>query len=187
MEFLGIHGAWSSSVSFNYLRSVIKPKNWHFINYDHASETFEDILNKSYNIIQKPYVAVGHSLGGLIALMQHNDPNCKGIVTLASPLNGIDLSLMQSALSRSTLLTKISRYSPFIEKLHSMVYSKPIVHLLANKGFNPFIYEPNDGVLTLTMQRGWVCGEVIEVSTNHYEILQNDQTVKIIKDFIGKL
>lgn len=188
MKILAIHGAWSSSISFNFLKSKIKPKVWETIDYDHRKHSYEDILNMSTGVINEPYVAIGHSLGGLIALHQSQNPFCKGIITLASPLAGLDLNLIQLYLSRSSLIGKIASSSREIRDIHHLNYDHvPVLHLIANKGYNPFIYEDNDGVLPIKVQTGWTCGEVVEVLANHYEILQSDKTLFEVMSFLARL
>lgn len=188
MKILAIHGAWSSSISFNYLKSKTVPKLWELVDYDHRIHSYEDIVHMSSGIMTEPYVAVGHSLGGLIALNQSQDPLCKGIVTLASPLAGLDLNLIQLYLSRSSLIGKIANGSREIDHLHRLSYEHvPVLHLIANKGYNPFIYENNDGVLPIKVQTGWSCGKMIEVSANHYEILQSDKTLFELMSFLSHL
>lgn len=188
MKILAIHGAWSSSTSFNYLKSKLKPKTWETIDYDHRKHSYEDILDMSTGLVKEPFVAIGHSLGGLIALHQSQDVLCKGIITLASPLAGLDLNLIQLYLSRSSLISKIASGSREIRDIHQLVYDHvPVLHLIANKGYNPFIYQDNDGVLPIKVQTGWSCGEVVEVPANHYEILQSDKTLYEVMSFLARL
>ena len=188
MKILAIHGAWSSSISFNYIKSKTKAKDWYCVDYDHRVNAYEDILAMSIGVMREPYVAIGHSLGGMIALHMSQDTLCKGIITLASPLAGLDLNLIQLYMSRASLISKISNSSRHVREIHDLNYDHlPVLHLIANKGFNPFIYESNDGVLPLKVQTGWTCGEVAEISANHYEILQSDATVSAVKNFISDL
>lgn len=187
MKILAIHGAWSSSISFNYLKFKTKSKIWTCVDYDHRVDDWHNILNKSVGIIREPYIAIGHSLGGMVALHMSQDANCKGIVTIASPLTGLDLNLLQLYLSRSTLISAIAKNSKHIDEIHNLSYSHlPVLHLVANKGYNPFIYEANDGVLPFKVQTGWSCGEIYEIAANHYEILQSDATVTAINQFLKK-
>lgn len=185
MKILAIHGAWSSSTSFNYLKSKTKARNWVCVDYDHRVNAWNDIVNMSIGIMREPYIAIGHSLGGLVALHQTHDVLCKGIITIASPLAGLDLNLLQQYIVHNSLMNKIAAGKPAINEIHNFNYNIPVLHLIGTKGYNPFIYEPSDGVLPIRTQIGWTCGEVAEISANHYEILQSDATVNAVKDFIN--
>lgn len=184
VNIVSIHGAWSSSTSFNYLQSKIKA-NWQHFDYDHSRDSMQDIHDRLSNDIVLPSVIIGHSLGGIAAMNLHDHPMVNSIITLASPLSGLELNLIQIYFSRSNLITQISKDSKSIRNIKSKKYSKPIIHLIANKGFNPFIYEDNDGVLPLKIQTGWTVGTVYDVDANHYEILQNNKTVELIREFIN--
>lgn len=183
VNIVSIHGAWSSPVSFNHIQSKIKA-NWQNISYDHSSETVQDILDRSEREIDQPSIIIGHSLGGIVAMNLHDHPMVKKIITLASPLSGLELNLVQLYFSRSELIKQITNDSIHIRNMKMRTYTKPIMHLIANRGFNPFIYEKNDGVLPLKIQTNWTAGKVMEVDANHYEILQSNDTVALIKEFI---
>jgi hypothetical protein len=178
-----IHGAWSSSVSFNYLQSKIKA-NWKFLSYDHSSETMEDIVTRANKEIPKNSIVIGHSLGGIISMLLHENEHSEKIITLASPLSGLELNMVQLYFTRSRLIKQITKESDSIRKMKATEYKKAVLHLVANRGFNPFIYEPNDGVLPQRIQTGWSAGKLVEVDANHYEILQSNETVENIKKFI---
>ena len=186
MKMVAIHGAWSSSTSFNYLRSQVKG-SWLTIDYDHQHDGIWDIIRRANAAIAQPCVVIGHSLGGIAALHLHDNPMVKGIVTLASPLAGLELNLLQIYLSRSKLITEIASETHLIRDMKRHVYTKPVLHVIANRGFNPFIYEDSDGVLPRKVQTGWSCGRMIPVETNHYEILQHADTVQQLRQFISEM
>lgn len=185
MKILGIHGAWSSSLSFNYLKSQIDPDQWTCVDYDYR-DSWEDIINKGKNVINSPYVVVGHSLGGIIGLHNTADPLCKGIITLASPIAGLDLNIIQQYFSRTSLVGKIAKGGKEIKRVHQFEYEKPVLHLVANKGHNPFMFESNDGVVSIAAQTSWSCGNIVKISANHHEILLSNDTVTAINNFMLK-
>ena len=175
MDIVGIHGAWSGPISFNYLRSTVKSR-WQTLRYDPMAENMDNIIDRLTGDICDPCLLVGHSLGGVIALRLHDHPMVQGIVTIASPLTGLKLNLIQKVMSLSGILAEIATDSRCIKTMHAQTYTKPIQHLIATKGFNPFIYEPNDGVLPLKSQTGWTCGPTVDIATNHYEIMLHEHT-----------
>ena len=109
-----------------------------------------------------------------------------GVMTMASPLQGIDLNIVQNLLSRSRILPQISVNSAVVKSNKQRVYTKPTVHLIATQGFNPYIYEDSDGVLPIRTQIGWTCGSTINVPANHYEILQHPDTVAAIQQLLDQ-
>lgn len=181
-SIFAIHGAWSSSVSFNYLRSQISA-DWNTISYNHSQDGVRDIIKRATDEITTPCTVIGHSLGGIVALHLHDNPLVERIITLASPLAGLELNLVQLYFSRSKLIGQISKDSHIIKDMKHATYTKPVQHVIAGTGFNPFIYEDNDGVLPVKVQTGWSCGDFIKVNANHYEILQHPDTVSAIANF----
>jgi len=185
MDIVAIHGAWSGPVSFNYLRSAV-PASWHALSYDPMSENMDVIIDRLASSIDRPCLLIGHSLGGIIALRLHDHPMVQAIVTIASPLAGLRLNLIQKVLSLSGILAEIATDSRCIRNLHAGTYTKPVQHLVATVGFNPFIYEPNDGVLPLRSQTGWHCGPIVDIATNHYEIMLHEHTAAALhKAFVA--
>ena len=61
----------------------------------------------------------------------------------------------------------------------------PVQHIITTRGFNPYMFDENDGVVSLTSQRGWSVGDVYEIAANHAEIMQHDDCIKQIKTFIN--
>jgi pimeloyl-ACP methyl ester carboxylesterase len=186
MDTVAIHGAWSGPVSFNYLRGAVKSR-WHTLTYDPLSEDMDTIVDRLASDIRAPSLLVGHSLGGVIALRLHDHPMVKGIVTVASPLAGLRLNLIQKIMSLSGILAEIATDSRCIRSMHAETYTKPVQHLIATVGFNPFIYEPNDGVLPLKSQTGWTCGPTVDIATNHYEIMLHEHTAAALSKTLAAL
>lgn len=181
-----LHGAWSSSTSFNHISSQISA-SWQHFDYDHKTEGMRQIIHRARESITRPCLLIGHSLGGIVALSLEDHPLVRGIITLASPLTGLDLNLIQVYLSRSGLIAEITNRSHIIKDIHRHQFTKPVLHLIANRGYNPFIYEHNDGVLPYAVQTGWACGDMREIAANHYEILQSQDTLRQIDDFIQNI
>lgn len=177
-----IHGAWSSPVSFNYLSTKVRG-DWIPCTYS-PDQSLSSIIDRLDSICDAPCVIVGHSLGGVIALNLHDNPNVLGIATMASPLAGLQVGYLAKFMSRSGLICDVASDSGIMRATRTRSYSKPVLHLVSTQGFNPFIYEENDGVVPLRSQRDWHCGEVVDVAANHYEILQHPDSIALIGSFV---
>jgi esterase/lipase len=185
-KILAIHGAFSTPRMFNYLKKELNDHSWDFIDYGDRISNIEDIISHAKSaLIDKNYTIIGHSMGGLIALSLADQPNVDRIVTIATPLGGLDINLIQTYLSRSHFLTEISHNSKFIRQIHQQKVIKPTLHLVTTHGFNPYIYEPNDGVVTVRSQTRWSCGQVHEIYANHSEVLLHEDTVKYLKNWLA--
>jgi len=184
-HILAIHGAFSSPRIFNFLHSQLSKKyNWNFFDYRTQTSGLTDII-KSIKIQTDVHV-VGHSMGGLIALGISNQPWVKSITTIATPLGGVDVNFLQSYFTRSDFINDIASHGDFIKKLNQQTYSCPIQHIISTSGFSPWLFEPNDGVITLRSQRAISLGDVHEIAANHAEIMLDKETVKILDKFWQK-
>lgn len=182
---LGIHGAFSTPNIFNYIKREVKNSQWEFLDYQHVTSDVTNILKdaqRSYSNSQPMHI-IGHSMGGLIALGLADQPWVKSITTIATPLGGLDLNVFQTYLSRSSFLKETSSSSNFVNNLHNKRYTVPVKHLISTQGFNPYIFEPSDGVVTLYSQRAWAVGSVSEIYANHAEIMMNPETVVSVLNF----
>lgn len=184
-KIYAIHGAFSTPKIFSYLSSQFQNYNWEFLNYSKEISNIENIIKKanSDNKLNDEYHIVGHSMGGLIGLAMADQPWVKSIATIATPLGGLDINLIQSYLSRSNFLSEISSSSKFIKSIHSATYNIPVLHILSTVGFNPYVYEDNDGVVTVRTQKSWSCGNIKEVKANHSEVMLDQDTIEILKDW----
>lgn len=187
-NILAIHGAYSSPFIFNYLKKELpEDYNWQFFDYRKNVEghmgSLIDQLTASINC---EYHIIGHSMGGLLGLWLGENMAIKSITTIAAPLCGIDVTLLQTMMTRSPYIKEIAHNSRFVKSIHDQEYFMPVQHIISTKGYNPFIYEENDGVVTLKSQRGWAAGGVHEIPANHAEVMLHDDTVELVKDFIDK-
>jgi hypothetical protein len=124
-------------------------------------------------------------MGGMIALYLAGHWQVKSITTIASPLDGLDVSMAQQYMSRSSFIRELKRNGNFIHDLQRQAYPMPVQHIITTRGFNPYMFEDNDGVVSLSSQRGWSVGAVHEIAANHAEIMQHDDCIKLIKKFVS--
>lgn len=179
-----IHGAFSTPTIFNYARSKIRAE-WQMFDYSDEVNYFENICEHAIDQITDPCHVIGHSMGGLIALFLAGHHHVKSITTIASPLDGLDVNVMQTYMSRSSFIRELQKGSRFIRNLHEQAYPMPVQHIITTRGFNPYMSDDNDGVVALRSQRGWATGTVHEIAANHAEIMQHDDCIKLIKKFIS--
>lgn len=182
---LAIPGAWSSPRIYQWLKQEISSVRWKFLELDNHAGGLTEIYQLAVKH-QEPCHVVGHSMGGLIALSLAGQPWVKSISTISTPVGGLDLNIFQVMFSRSRLMQEISSTSSFIETLTKRVITQPCQHLISTQGFNPWIYEPNDGVVTVRSQKAHAWGPQWMISANHCEIMLEPQTVKILENFWQK-
>lgn len=188
-KIFAIHGAYSTPLMFNYFETVMPKPTWNVLDYHNCVENIRDVCNQADEWFKDSSVKdshiVGHSLGGLIGLWLAARHPVKSLTTIATPLNGFDLSFAHQLLSPNSFIREISSMGSFIRELHAMDFSNiPIMHIITTKGYNPFLLEPNDGVVTLRSQRAWTPGKVVEVSLNHSECMLSLHVADLISQFI---
>ena len=185
MKIFAIHGAFSTPTIFNYARTKIKSHKWQLFDYSEDINDFQQVCGRAIEAIAEPCHVIGHSMGGMIALYLAGHWQVKSISTIASPLDGLDVSMAQQYMSRSSFIRELRRNGNFIHDLHRQAYLMPVQHIITTRGFNPYMFEENDGVVSLNSQRGWSAGAVHEIAANHAEIMQHDDCIKQIKTFIN--
>lgn len=189
-----IHGAWSSCQSFNYLSRRVDNeldryiKDTIFFEYNTIKDPIDNIVRRAIKEISKDdteTLVIGHSMGGLVALVITDQPNCYRTITLASPLSGIKIKKVFQPFiyARAPILAELSPDSTFIKNLPKRKYTKRVDCLITTKGFNPLMMEKSDGVVTVYSQERWMPETALPtyVENNHYEILQSDQAFSTIK------
>jgi pimeloyl-ACP methyl ester carboxylesterase len=178
-----IHGASATSESFNYIRS--KLGKGIDVNYD-SRNGFENNLADMLLALQdtKDIFFVAHSLGGIYALHIANaiPEQVLGAVTLSTPYGGAEVAdVAKYFLPFSRLMRDIGPNSWAMKQADRIKIQHPWTNIVTVKGQSAFITEPNDGVVTVDSQRHHVDMELVDVDYNHYEVLQAESVVKIIK------
>ena len=127
---------------------------------------------------------IGHSMGGILGLWLGENLAVKSITTIATPLDGLDITIIQSMLTRSPYVKEMAHGSKFLKHIHNQSYYMPVQHIVSTKGYNPFIYEESDGIVTMRSQRGWSVGDIHDIPANHAEVMMHDETIGLVKRFI---
>jgi pimeloyl-ACP methyl ester carboxylesterase len=191
-----IHGAWASRQAFNYLiKKTLDEGNVgriHCFEYDCQTEPIGSISVRAHAELRGVLsngletVVLGHSLGGLIALSLSQYSGVSKAITVASPLAGLKLPrFVQFFVSYHTpILKELVPTSEFMRYLHAKDYSHvPVECIVAAEGYNPMIYERNDGVVTYNSQTKWhPKGAKVTFSyTNHHEVLQSAEVLRAVE------
>ena len=178
-----IHGASATSDSFNYIRSKIGAGI--DINYD-SRNGFENNLADMLGALQDTnnIFFIAHSLGGIYSLHIANaiPEQVLGAVTLSTPYGGAEVAdVAKYFLPFSRLMRDIGPNSWVMKQADTIKIQHPWTNVVTVKGQSPFIAEANDGVVTIDSQRHHEDMELVEVDYNHYEVLQANSVVKLIK------
>jgi pimeloyl-ACP methyl ester carboxylesterase len=188
MTLVYIHGASATSESFNYIRN--KLGNGIDINYD-SRNGFENNLNQMLEQLTavNDLVFIAHSLGGIYSLHLANaiPNNVKGAITLSTPYGGAEVAdYAKYFLPFSRLMRDIGPSSWVMKQAQSIKIQHPWTNIVSVKGQSPFMHEPNDGVVTIASHKHHKDMELVEVDCNHYEVVLNDEVIKLIKERVKK-
>jgi len=188
MNLVYIHGANATSESFNYIRTHLGAGI--DINYDSRNgfeNNLEDIKKTLHR--QKDIFFIAHSLGGIYSLHLANliPKQVLGAVTISTPYGGAEVAdYAKYFLPFSRLMRDIGPSSWVMRQSDKIKIQHPWTNIVTVKGQSPFMMAPNDGVVSIESQRHHADMELIEVSYNHYEVVQSDQVVDIIKSRVEK-
>lgn len=189
MKLVYIHGASATSESFNYIRS--KLGQGIDINYD-SRNGFENNLNEMASLLSdvKDIAFVAHSLGGIYSLHLANriPEQVMGAVTLSTPYGGAEVAdFAQFFLPFSRLMRDIGPNSWAMKRANDIKIQHPWTNIVTVRGQSPFLLDHNDGVVTIASQKKHSDDmELVEVDYNHYEVVQAEPVVKIIKERLKK-
>jgi len=194
-----IHGANATPTSFEYLRDKLKSdpdfKDFSLIDIKYnCQENLSGIIKALTLSIRKgsQVYLVGHSLGGIIAtaisqrIKVYELPlNIKGVFTISSPFGGSESAeYLQWLYPTYHLFRSIATTSRVITDLISLGAVVPTTSLVTSSGNNPLFSTANDGVVTIRSQRSLKGANYIEINSNHFEVLMNQDTVEHLKVFL---
>ena len=87
----------------------------------------------------------------------------------------------------SRLMRDIGPASWVMQQADKIKIQHPWTNVVTVRGQSPFILDSNDGVVTIDSQRHHIDMELVEVDYNHYEVLQSNSVVEIIKQRLENL
>jgi|SRR5271170_1630523 len=184
-----IHGAGSSSTSFNYIKHGIGDENC-YLDYTYNNdipllniiEEFRQEIDK----LDSPPIIIGHSLGGVIAASLAKITKVTKVITLATPFGGSFVASVFSWVIPSQLMIDLSQNSPILRKLRNDPPTIPILSFVTDSN-NIIFGKSTDGVVTVESQL-WLDGpEYRTVNLNHFEVLLSMDITKQIKEAIDEV
>ena len=188
MSLVFIHGAGATSDTFNYIKRDIASGIDLSYSNDNGFKNNLDLMLEKLKTVENIFF-IAHSLGGVYALhLAGLIPNqVLGAVTMSTPYGGSEAAdYVRLMLPNSKLLQDIGPNSWPIAQVSKIELKHPWCNIVTVKGQNPFMLEPNDGVVSIASQRARRDMELIEIGINHYEVVLSPRVVKIIKEKINK-
>lgn len=187
-----IHGANSSSKTFEYIREKFPRADNLFVDYETEDgiesniDDINDLIFATYG--DTPVDLVGHSLGGVKAVALHQmGTKVRRIVTISAPLGGSGAAgLLSWMFPSSKLYRDVSTHSAVISNIRSKPITVPVLSLVTTGGGMPIFREPNDGVVTVKSQTAIKGPDYRHVPMNHFEVLLSPVARDTIHDFLTK-
>lgn len=191
MTIVYIHGATASGASFNYLREHLAVSQELVLEYDSEHGFFKNLERMYDTLMSKKgkLFFVGHSLGGIycLSLANYFPARVLGGVTISTPYGGSEIASFAKYFAPfSVLLKEITPYSKPIQHAKQVLIPKNWTNIVTTKGNSPWIPGDNDGVVTVDSQRYHKDITLIDLHTNHYEVLMHPETVKVLREKIPK-
>jgi hypothetical protein len=183
-HYVFLHGANSSSNSFNYIISQLQLNKKDFTMIDYKSSdgfyfNLENMMNKLSN--KNKLFMVGHSLGGIYALHLSKLVDVIGGITIGTPFSGSSLAdWARFMIPNYQLFRDVGRNSHPIIMGKKININVPWTQLISTKGRVPWMLADNDGVVTIRSQKSRNDMTHIELPYNHYEIMCAQETPKLI-------
>jgi pimeloyl-ACP methyl ester carboxylesterase len=191
MKIVYIHGANATGDSFNYIRTHITGYEEAVFEYDSRDGFYHNLekMQKKMRRLRDVFF-VCHSLGGVYALHLANDfPNkILGAITMSTPYGGAEVAdYAKYFLPFSRLLRDIGPNSKPVTTANKIKLQHPWLQIVTTRGSSPWMVEPNDGVVTLRSMRHRTDMAQKDIAANHYEIVINDECVKIIRQTLENI
>jgi len=193
MILVYIHGACSSGKTFNCIRDAFPDQREIVLEYDSANgfyRNLEEMIDSLDGVDDIVFVA--HSLGGIYAvhLAERLKDRVRGAVTLSTPYGGSKIAAFLSwmpHIGHKQLLRDIHPFSGPVIDSRRLRIAHPWVNVVSTKGHTYMMSEVNDGVVT---KNSMLCRNdmiLVELAADHFEVLTDPESAKIIKDFISMI
>jgi hypothetical protein len=183
--YVFIHGANSTSKSFNYILKELTLKDIILLNYnsndgfyfnlEHMIKTIRNYDADNYNIIS-------HSLGGLYAIHLTKYINVSKSVSISTPFNGSAFAdWAKYLMPHYQLFRDVGVNSMPVVESNNIQINIPWIQIVSTTGKVPWLVGNNDGVVTYNSMTSRNDVTYSKIPYNHYEILSAPQTIEILK------
>lgn len=179
-----VHGAGASARSFAWLRQHLSEFPAESFNYA-LNEPMTEVAARCTATIEadgRPAIVVGHSLGGVVAMVCAAATNVERVVSICAPFGGVRMADMMAMFISHPLVQDLRSYSPLLTSLRQRLVVKPHLAIVGSSGL-PFVREPNDGVVTVASQTALPGARYEMVDLNHFEVLMSDDVAELIRKF----
>ena len=185
MNVIYIHGNGATAESFNFMRMQLTGHNEILLEYDSTKGFYNNYqeMRKRLDGVEDIFF-IAHSLGGVYALHLANDlsDTVLGAVTISTPYGGSKAAqFAKYVMPFHQVLRDIQPHSPPIAKGHEFKISQPWTNIVTTGGHSSLMMEANDGVVTQDSMCHRQDITLIDVESNHHEILLSHETVAIIR------
>lgn len=185
-----LHGFNCSPRIFTHLHSQLPEHEAVFIAYDSfqsIENSYEFILQHLKELAFSKISLIGHSLGGILALLlaaRDNDIEVDKLATISSPFGGSTTALGVSFIfPRHKVLRDISPNSKIIKEVANTSLDNHLA-LISVSGSLPIMLSQNDGIVTINSQKAIDPDRQVEIHANHFEIVQDEIVVKEIGEYL---
>lgn len=180
-----IHGAGSTSLSFNWMKARLPTHEAVDINYTTIKPLAETIsyLREQAAAASRPVNIIGHSLGGVIAAAVAQEAPVSKIVTMGSPFGGSFAASVIRWFAPTQLMRDVSQQSPVLAALRRNPPTTPILSFVTDSNFT-ILGERTDGVVTVDSQTTLKGPKYVTMPVNHFEVLLHPEVVDGIKGWM---
>lgn len=184
-----IHGAGSTPVCFNHIRSKLLIDKEILISYkatDGLDHNLKAIKSELFSKLgDEPVNLIGHSLGGLIAvLLYHKKVPINKLVSISAPLGGSEFAVYTKWLFNSDKLIRDLGNRELFDRMRDLPIKVPHLFMVSTNGWNPGFKRPNDGVLSVASQKFLTSVKYKDFAYNHSEILLAPEPIEEMDKFL---
>jgi pimeloyl-ACP methyl ester carboxylesterase len=186
-QIVYLHGLNCSPTIFSHLHHQLPEHEPLFIEYDSFQSVEDSYKSVLSQIKHKKVSVIGHSLGGVIGMLiasRDNGITVEKLATISSPFGGSKAAMGARILfPRFKVFKDIDPKSEIINEVSKAKISHHL-SIISTGGSLPIMFDDNDSVVSVTSQRASQTKMKIEVESNHFEAVQNVETLRNIEKFL---